>query len=110
MVRRPGAMPVVSGFLKGRCHVSKAKSDKVSPDLDTPTDLPPEAVEKISAVVNPLIAGAFSLYLKTKNFPWPISGPHFRHYHLMLDEPGAALFAQIHAPPRLLPHTRATPT
>ncbi len=58
--------------------MSKAKSDKVSPDLDTPTDLPPEAVEKISAVVNPLIADAFALYLKTKNFHWHISGRHFR--------------------------------
>ena len=75
--------------------MSKAKSDKVSPDLDTPTDLPPEAVEKISAVVNPLIADAFALYLKTKNFHWHISGRHFRDYHLMLDEQGEAIFAQI---------------
>jgi starvation-inducible DNA-binding protein len=75
--------------------VSKAKSDKVSPDLDTPTDLSPEAVEKISAAVNPLIADAFALYLKTKNFHWHISGRHFRDYHLMLDEQGEAIFSQI---------------
>jgi starvation-inducible DNA-binding protein len=75
--------------------VSKAKSDKVSPDLDTPTDLSPEAVEKISAAVNPLIADAFALYLKTKNFHWHISGRHFRDYHLMLDEQGEAIFNQI---------------
>jgi starvation-inducible DNA-binding protein len=73
--------------------VSKAKSDKVSPDLDTPTDLSPEAVEKISAAVNPLIADAFALYLKTKNFHWHISGRHFRDYHLMLDEQGEQIFA-----------------
>ena len=73
--------------------MSKARSDKVSPDLDTPTDLPPEAVEKISAVVNPLIADAFALYLKTKNFHWHISGRHFRDYHLMLDEQSDAIFA-----------------
>src|SRR5262249_20150044 len=85
----------VPGFLTGRFIVSKAKSDKVSPDLDTPTDLSPEAVEKISAAVNPLIADAFALYLKTKNFHWHISGRHFRDYHLMLDEQGEAIFAQI---------------
>ena len=73
--------------------MSKAKSDKVSPDLDTPTDLSPEAVEKISAAVNPLIADAFALYLKTKNFHWHVSGRHFRDYHLMLDEQSDAIFA-----------------
>jgi starvation-inducible DNA-binding protein len=79
--------------------VSKAKPEKSdkfsSADLDTPTDLSPEAVEKISAAVNPLIADAFALYLKTKNFHWHISGRHFRDYHLMLDEQGEAIFAQI---------------
>ena len=75
--------------------MSKAKSDKVSPDLDTPTDLPPEAVTKISAAVNPLIADAFALYLKTKNFHWHVSGRHFRDYHLMLDEQGEAIFGTI---------------
>ncbi len=75
--------------------MSKAKSDKVSPDLDTPTDLSPEAVTKISAAVNPLIADAFALYLKTKNFHWHVSGRHFRDYHLMLDEQGEAIFGSI---------------
>lgn len=75
--------------------MSKAKSDKVSPELDTPTDLSAEAVEKISAAVNPLIADAFALYLKTKNFHWHVSGRHFRDYHLMLDEQGEAIFATI---------------
>src|SRR5947208_491935 len=54
MVRRPVSMSSVSGFLTGRCLVSKAKSDKVSPDLDTPTDLPQEAVDKISAALSTL--------------------------------------------------------
>ena len=75
--------------------MSKAKSDKLSPDLDTPTDLSPEAVAKISAAVNPLIADAFALYLKTKNFHWHVSGRHFRDYHLMLDEQGEAIFGTI---------------
>ena len=74
--------------------MSKAtKPDKVSPELDTPTDLPQAGVEKISASLNTLLADAFALYLKTKNFHWHISGRHFRDYHLMLDEQSDAIFA-----------------
>jgi starvation-inducible DNA-binding protein len=75
--------------------VSKAKPDthKISPDLDTPTDLPPAAVSKISEALNVLLADAFALYLKTKNFHWHISGRHFRDYHLLLDEQSDAIFA-----------------
>jgi starvation-inducible DNA-binding protein len=84
-------------FLTGRSIVSKAKpdnkSDKVSPDLDTPTDLPQAAVNKISASLNTLLADAFALYLKTKNFHWHVSGRHFRDYHLMLDQQSDDIFA-----------------
>jgi starvation-inducible DNA-binding protein len=73
--------------------VSKAKNDKKSPDLDTPTDLSPEGVNKISSALNVLLADAFALYLKTKNFHWHVSGRHFRDYHLMLDEQSDAIFA-----------------
>ena len=73
--------------------MSKAKSDKISPDLDTPTDLPQAAVDKISASLNTLLADAFALYVKTKNFHWHVSGRHFRDYHLMLDEQSDAIFA-----------------
>src|ERR1700753_3372699 len=55
--------------------------------------MPPEAVNKISAALNVLLADAFSLYLKTKNFHWHVSGRHFRDYHLMLDEQSDAIFA-----------------
>jgi starvation-inducible DNA-binding protein len=72
--------------------VSKSKKDSVSPDLDTPTDLPQEAVDKISAELNTLLADSFALYLKTKNFHWHVSGHHFRDYHLMLDEHSEAIF------------------
>jgi len=76
--------------------VSKANTKaKVSPDLDTPTDISPEAVNKISAALNVLLADAFSLYLKTKNFHWHVSGRHFRDYHLMMDEQSDAIFATI---------------
>ena len=81
--------------------MSKAKNDvktdakhgKISPDLDTPTDLPPEGVNKISASLNTLLADAFALYVKTKNFHWHVSGRHFHDYHLMLDEQSDAIFA-----------------
>jgi starvation-inducible DNA-binding protein len=69
------------------------KSSKVSPDLDTPTDLAQAGVDKISAALNVLLADAFALYMKTKNFHWHVSGRHFRDYHLLLDEQAAAIFA-----------------
>ena len=72
--------------------MSKTKAEKVAPDLDTPTDLPPAAVEKISASLNVLLADAFALYLKTKNFHWHVSGRHFRDYHLLLDEQSEQIF------------------
>jgi starvation-inducible DNA-binding protein len=73
--------------------VIKAKNEKTSPDLDTPTDLSPEGVNKISAALNVLLADAFALYLKTKNFHWHVSGRHFHDYHLLLDEQSDAIFA-----------------
>jgi starvation-inducible DNA-binding protein len=72
---------------------SDHKSTKTSPDLDTPTDLSPDGVNKISAALNVLLADAFALYLKTKNFHWHVSGRHFHDYHLMLDEQSEAIFA-----------------
>jgi starvation-inducible DNA-binding protein len=73
--------------------VSKAKSDRSTSDLDTPTDMPKAAVDKISASLNTLLADAFALYLKTKNFHWHVSGRHFHDYHLMLDDQSDAIFA-----------------
>ena len=61
--------------------------------LDTPTDLSPNAVTEISGALNILLADMFALYLKTKNFHWHVSGPHFRDYHLLLDEQGEQIFA-----------------
>src|ERR1700733_2995153 len=60
---------------------------------DTPTDLKSNAVAAISKALNGLLADAFALYLKTKNFHWHVSGPHFRDYHLMLDDHADAIFA-----------------
>ena len=61
--------------------------------LHTSTDLKPNAVKDISGALNILLADVFALYMKTKNFHWHMSGPHFRDYHLMLDEQGEQIFA-----------------
>jgi starvation-inducible DNA-binding protein len=61
--------------------------------LHTPTDLKPTAVTDIAAALNLVLADMFALYVKTKNFHWHISGPHFRDYHLLLDEQAAQIFA-----------------
>ena len=61
--------------------------------LRTSTDLSAEAVSAVTGALNPLLADAFALYLKTKNFHWHVSGPHFRDYHLLLDEQGEQIFA-----------------
>jgi starvation-inducible DNA-binding protein len=61
--------------------------------LDTPTDLKQSATKDISAAMNAILADVFALYLKTKNFHWHMSGPHFRDYHLLLDEQADQVFA-----------------
>jgi starvation-inducible DNA-binding protein len=60
--------------------------------LTTPSDLDAKAVKDITGALNALLADAFSLYLKTKNFHWHMSGPHFRDYHLLLDDHGDQIF------------------
>ena len=64
-----------------------------APALDTPTDLDAKAVTAISEALNGLLADVFALYLKTKNFHWHVSGPHFRDYHLLFDEQATQIFA-----------------
>src|SRR5205809_4096346 len=61
--------------------------------LATPTDLTHSATKDIAGAMNAILADVFALYLKTKNFHWHMSGPHFRDYHLLLDEQGDQLFA-----------------
>jgi starvation-inducible DNA-binding protein len=61
--------------------------------LATPSDITPKATKDITGALNALLADVFSLYLKTKNFHWHMSGPHFRDYHLLLDDHGDQLFA-----------------
>ena len=73
----------------------KSNPPKSRGNLQTPTDLPAKAVDAIAEAVNRLVCDAFALYVKTKNFHWHMSGPHFRDYHLMLDEQGDQIFATI---------------
>jgi starvation-inducible DNA-binding protein len=61
--------------------------------LETPTDLSAEATRDIAGAMNAILADVFALYLKTKNFHWHLSGPHFRDYHLMFDEQAEQIFA-----------------
>ncbi|HXX51151.1 MAG TPA: DNA starvation/stationary phase protection protein [Xanthobacteraceae bacterium] len=65
--------------------------------LATPTDLKPNAVRDLAGELNILLADMFGLYLKTKNFHWHVSGPHFRDYHLLLDEQSEQIFATTDA-------------
>ena len=61
--------------------------------LETPTDLTQAATRDVSGAMNAILADVFALYLKTKNFHWHMSGPHFRDYHLLLDEHAEQLLA-----------------
>ncbi len=61
--------------------------------LATPTDLKSNAIQDISGALAALLADTFALYMKTKNFHWHMSGPHFRDYHLLLDEHADQIFA-----------------
>jgi len=75
--------------------VQELKKGRVAPALHTPTDLSPEAVRAVSEALNAVLADTFALYVKTKNFHWHISGPHFRSYHLLLDEQSQQILATV---------------
>ncbi len=59
---------------------------KPDPNLKTPTDLGSNSAKTVASALNGILADSYAIYLKTKNFHWHVSGPHFRDYHLMLDE------------------------
>ena len=73
-------------------NAKDAEARRAAP-LRTPTDLSSNATRDVSAALNALLADVFALYLKTKNFHWHMSGPHFRDYHLLLDDHGDQIFA-----------------
>ena len=77
-------------------NAHNAKSRLAAP-LNTPTDLKSNATRDVAAALNLLLADTFALYVKTKNFHWHMSGPHFRDYHLLLDEQADQIFAMTDA-------------
>ena len=77
-------------------NIKDAAASRIAP-LHTPTDLKSTAVPVIAGALNVLLADIFALYLKTKNFHWHMSGPHFRDYHLLLDEQADQIFATTDA-------------
>src|SRR6201995_2485584 len=72
-----------------------SKPKKAAPRLETPTDISGNAVPEIAEALNGLVADAYALYSKTKNFHWHVSGPHFRDYHLLFDDQATEIFATI---------------
>src|ERR671930_1227761 len=82
---------------KGAAHKASGpvRSFPAPRELATPTDLKPEEVRAVAEVINPLIADAFALFTKTKNFHWHIASSHYRDYHLLLDEQADSIFESI---------------
>jgi hypothetical protein len=78
--------------------------------LDTPTDLSEDAVKQISAKLSEILATTFALYIKTKNFHWHVSGPHFRDYHLLLDEQGEQILTRPMTSPSAPARSAARPS
>ena len=78
----------------GSTKTAELRQRRAAP-LTTPTDLTRSATKDIAGAMNAILADVFALYLKTKNFHWHMSGSHFRDYHLLLDEHGDQLFAQL---------------
>ena len=72
---------------------TSATENRITEHLGTPSDLKAAATRDISAALGGLLADTFALYLKTKNFHWHMSGPHFRDYHLLLDDHADQIFA-----------------
>lgn len=75
--------------------VQEIKKGRPAPALDTPTDLSPVAVGALSEALNAILADTLALYVKTKNFHWHMSGPHFRSYHLLLDDQSEQILASV---------------
>jgi starvation-inducible DNA-binding protein len=76
----------------GSSKTSELRQRRNAP-LATPTDLTRSATKDIAGTMNAILADVFALYIKTKNFHWHMSGPHFRDYHLLLDENADQVFA-----------------
>ncbi|MFJ3048840.1 MULTISPECIES: Dps family protein [Pseudomonas nitroreducens/multiresinivorans group] len=103
---KPAAKPAASKPAAAKTAAAKPAAAKPAaakavprraPALATPSDLSKLATRDLSAALNRLLADVFALYLKTKNFHWHVSGPHFRDYHLLLDDHATEIFAMTDA-------------
>lgn len=74
---------------------TKKAAERRKAPLDTPTDLKDNAVHDLAGALNELLADVFALFMKTKNFHWHVSGPHFRDYHLLFDDQSAEIFGMV---------------
>lgn len=81
--------------LSPKLNASNHKEAQISSKLATPSNLSAKACDAIAKAINPLVADAFALYVKTKNFHWHMSGPHYRDYHLLFDEQADQIFEMI---------------
>src|SRR6185437_1052343 len=98
---RKALRPVMHNCATGTRSITMKNPSSKSPDLKrvrsaalaTPTDLAAAATRDITGALNALLADTFALYMKTKNFHWHMSGPHFRDYHLLLDEQADQIYA-----------------
>ncbi len=93
MAKAPSSRNSTKTKTKGASNIMAERKSRPLPRLETPTHLSSEATNEIAAALTTLLADSFALYLKTKNFHWHVSGPHFRDYHLMFDEQAAEIFA-----------------
>lgn len=93
--KRTAAQPAESSKAQSSGTSEKVRSYPAPKELATPTDLKPEEVRSVVEALNPLIADAFALYTKTKNFHWHVAGSHYRDYHLLLDEQATSVFEAI---------------
>ncbi|PJI47184.1 MAG: DNA starvation/stationary phase protection protein [Pseudomonas sp.] len=98
---KAAAKPAASKPAAAKTAAAKPATAKAvprrAPALATPSDLSKLGTRDLSAALNRLLADVFALYLKTKNFHWHVSGPHFRDYHLLLDDHATEIFAMTDA-------------
>jgi starvation-inducible DNA-binding protein len=92
-VAKAAVTGVEDGGVEAMPSTKSSGTDTKPSALNTPTDLSTNAAKAIAEELNAILADSFALYLKTKNFHWHMSGPHFRDYHLMLDEQSDQIFA-----------------
>ena len=80
----------------GSRNLEQLRARRAAP-LETPSDLDTATASEVGGALNRVLADVFAIYLKTKNFHWHMSGPHFRDYHLLLDEQADQVFAMTDA-------------